>query len=98
MRARTRKGEAWWRNVVGEWTRGGGSAAEVARVNGVTAASLYRWKKRLAQEVFVEITPEARPFPPEVIVLTWNGAARVEIPVSLGAEALVAVFAAAVRV
>lgn len=98
MHARIRKGEAWWRNVVGEWTRGGGSAAEVARVNGVTAASLYRWKHRLAGEAFVEITPEVRPARPEILVLTWNGAARLEIPASLGTEALAAVFAAAVRV
>lgn len=98
MHARIRKGEAWWRNVVGEWTRGGGSAAEVARINGVTAASLYRWKNRLEQNAFVEITPEALPGRPEVLVLTWNGVARLEIPASLGTETLAAVFAAAVRV
>ena len=97
MNARIRRGEAWWRNVVAEWRRGGGSAAEIARDKGVTVASLYRWKKRLEQPAFVELTPVARPAQPEVLVLTWNGSARLQIPASLGVEALRTIFAAAVR-
>jgi hypothetical protein len=97
MNARVRRGEAWWRNVVTEWRRGGGSAAEVARDKGVTVASLYRWKKRLEQPAFVELTAAVRPAQPEILVLTWNGSARLEIPASLGIEALRTIFAAAVR-
>ncbi len=46
---------------------------------------------------FVELTPAVRPAHPEVLVLTWNGSARLEIPASLEIEALRTIFAAAVR-
>jgi len=89
---------AWWRRVVREWSTGEKSASAVAKTHGVTAASLYRWRKRLASETFVEITPVDRAEPASCLEVHWGGRARLLIPAGLSSEQLQAVLGAAARV
>ena len=97
MQTGKRRGEAFWRSVVGEWEQSGEAVGVVAQRHGVTAASIYRWRKRLRPGAFVQITP---PFPRDEAGLTldWGGRVRVRVPATWSEDQLAVVFAAAARI
>jgi transposase-like protein len=97
MQTGKRRGEAFWRDLVSEWEEGGEPVGIVAQRHGVTVASVYRWRKRLAPDAFIEITQPPRRG--EVsLTLDWNGRVRVHVPSSLSEDQFAAVFAAAARI
>lgn len=97
MQTGKRRGEAFWRCVVGEWEQSGEPVGALAQRHGVTVASIYRWRKRIRPGAFVQITPH---IPRDEVGLTmdWGGRVRVRVPVSLDEDRLAAVFAAAARI
>ena len=97
MQTGKRRDEAFWRSVVGEWEQSGEAVGTVAQRHGVTAASIYRWRKQIRPGAFVRITP---PLSHEATGLTldWGGRVRVRVPATWNEDQLAVVFAAAARI